>query len=76
MTAGHLAAFAVRIYQYSIGLVVPPACRFHPSCSAYAVEALRTHGLLRGGALAAWRILRCHPWNAGGVDPVPQRTRH
>jgi len=75
MKAGDVAALGVRVYQYSIGLVVPPACRFHPTCSAYAIEALRTHGLVRGIALSVWRILRCHPWSAGGVDPVPD-LRH
>jgi putative membrane protein insertion efficiency factor len=48
-----------------------PRCRFYPSCSSYAVEALRVHGPLRGTWLATHRLLRCHPWNIGGVDPVP-----
>jgi len=48
-------------------------CKFCPTCSEYAIEALRTHGLLRGIALAFWRILRCHPFSAGGLDPVPSR---
>jgi hypothetical protein len=74
MTAGDVAALGVRLYQYSIGLVLQPACRFHPSCSAYAIEALRTHGLARGGILSIWRILRCHPWSAGGIDRVPERA--
>jgi putative membrane protein insertion efficiency factor len=47
------------------------ACRFEPSCSAYALEALQGHGALRGSALGAWRLLRCHPWCDGGLDPVP-----
>lgn len=74
MTAGYLAAMGVRLYQYSIGLMVRPSCRFHPTCSVYAIAALRTHGILRGGALSVWRLLRCHPWSQGGVDPVPERT--
>lgn len=49
-------------------------CRFEPSCSRYAEQALRTHGVLRGGRLAAWRVLRCHPWSAGGHDPVAPRS--
>lgn len=50
---------------------LPPRCRFHPSCSAYALEALRVHGAARGTWLAARRVGRCHPWNPGGLDPVP-----
>ena len=50
-----------------------PRCRFHPSCSTYAVEAVRTHGSARGGMLAVRRLGRCHPWNPGGIDPVPPR---
>jgi uncharacterized protein len=61
----------VRGYRYFLAPLLPPACRFHPSCSAYAEEALRTHGALRGGWLATARICRCGPWHAGGVDPVP-----
>jgi putative membrane protein insertion efficiency factor len=48
-----------------------PRCRYYPSCSTYAVGALREHGPLRGGSLAARRLLRCHPWSVGGLDPVP-----
>jgi putative membrane protein insertion efficiency factor len=61
----------VRGYRYFLAPLLPPACRFHPSCSAYAEEALRTHGALRGSWLATARICRCGPWHAGGVDPVP-----
>ena len=61
----------VRGYQRWISPALPPTCRFFPSCSAYAVEALQVHGLLRGTALTAWRLLRCAPWHPGGVDPVP-----
>jgi len=61
----------VRGYQRWISPGLPPTCRFHPSCSAYAVEALLVHGLLRGTALTVWRLLRCAPWHPGGVDPVP-----
>jgi putative membrane protein insertion efficiency factor len=52
---------------------LPSQCRFHPSCSAYALEALEVHGAARGTWLAVRRIGRCHPWNPGGIDPVPQR---
>ncbi len=61
----------VRIYQRLLSPLLPATCRYEPSCSEYAAEALRAHGLRRGSALAARRILRCHPWRAGGHDPVP-----
>jgi putative membrane protein insertion efficiency factor len=61
----------VRLYQRFISPMRPPTCRFYPSCSAYAVTALERFGPLRGGWLAARRLGRCHPWTAGGVDPVP-----
>ena len=68
----------IRIYQYCISPVLPPACRFTPTCSAYAVEAVMTHGVLRGGWLALKRLARCHPWGGSGYDPVPppRRRRH
>jgi putative membrane protein insertion efficiency factor len=50
-----------------------PSCRFEPSCSQYAIDALRTHGFFRGSLYAIWRILRCHPFTRGGYDPVPQK---
>jgi putative membrane protein insertion efficiency factor len=61
----------VRLYRLAISPLLPPACRFHPSCSAYAAGALERHGALRGGWLAVRRVLRCHPWHPGGIDPVP-----
>ena len=67
----------IRIYQYAISPLLGPRCRFWPSCSNYAIEALRLHGPARGGWLALKRILKCHPWHAGGIDPVPARChRH
>jgi putative membrane protein insertion efficiency factor len=66
-----LMIFAVRGYQVSISPLLPASCRYHPSCSAYAIEALDRHGALRGGWLAAKRIVRCNPFVAGGYDPVP-----
>ena len=61
----------VRAYQWLVSPLLPPACRFHPSCSEYAAQALRRHGALRGGSLAVKRLIRCQPWCEGGVDPVP-----
>jgi len=66
-----LLVLLVRFYQRFIGPGLPKACRYYPSCSAYAVEALTRHGALRGGWLTARRIGRCHPFHPGGVDPVP-----
>ncbi|GAB3592504.1 hypothetical protein GCM10027446_13260 [Angustibacter peucedani] len=63
----------VRTYQLVISPWIAPRCRFYPSCSAYAVTALRRHGALKGSYLAARRLLRCHPWNPGGVDHVPAK---
>ena len=61
----------LRAYRYFVSPLLPPACRFHPNCSAYAEEALQAHGALRGGWLTARRLCRCGPWCAGGFDPVP-----
>lgn len=61
----------VRAYQVSLGHILPAACRYYPSCSAYAIEALERHGAMRGSWLAVCRIGRCHPFRAGGFDPVP-----
>jgi putative membrane protein insertion efficiency factor len=61
----------IRLYQWGISPLLGPKCRFTPTCSHYAVEALRRHGLFRGSWLAARRIARCHPWGGSGHDPVP-----
>jgi uncharacterized protein len=66
-----LLLLLVRGYQLFISPLLGPRCRFYPSCSAYAVTALQTHGALRGSWLAVRRLGRCHPWNPGGVDHVP-----
>lgn len=69
-----LALSAIRFYQRRVSPGAPPACRFQPTCSHYAYESIETFGILRGSAMAAWRILRCNPLNDGGFDPVPDRT--
>jgi uncharacterized protein len=66
-----LATWPIRFYQRYISPLKPPMCRFSPTCSQYAVEAVEAHGILRGGAYAVWRIMRCHPFCRGGHDPVP-----
>jgi putative membrane protein insertion efficiency factor len=72
MTA-RLAVLLVRGYQLLLSPLVGGSCRFVPSCSAYAVEAIEAHGALRGVLLAARRVGRCHPWGGSGYDPVPPR---
>lgn len=64
-------AFLIRLYQYTLSPLLGPCCRFYPSCSQYAIEAVERHGAMRGMWLALWRIARCHPLHPGGVDPVP-----
>jgi putative membrane protein insertion efficiency factor len=66
-----LALGSIRLYQLTFGKWLPPSCRFTPSCSHYAYEAVEKHGALRGTSLAIRRLLRCHPFNPGGYDPVP-----
>ena len=61
----------IRFYQYVISPLLGPSCRYLPTCSEYALDAVETHGVLRGGWLAARRVLRCHPWGGAGFDPVP-----
>lgn len=65
----------IRSYQYLISPFIGPTCRFYPSCSAYAEEALKSHGVARGLWLSTKRLARCHPFSAGGVDPVPVTTK-
>jgi putative membrane protein insertion efficiency factor len=61
----------IRLYQVTLSQIIPPSCRFEPSCSQYGYEAITKYGALRGGWLAVKRIGRCHPFNPGGYDPVP-----
>lgn len=68
-----LLILPIRFYRTAISPMMAPHCRFHPSCSAYAEEAISRHGMARGIYLATHRILRCHPWAEGGLDPVPEQ---
>ena len=61
------------VYRHTISPILPPTCRYHPSCSAYGFEALQVHGAAKGTVLTAWRVLRCNPFTPGGLDPVPTR---
>jgi putative membrane protein insertion efficiency factor len=61
----------IRGYQKVISPMLPPSCRYEPSCSQYGYEAIDKHGVIKGSGLAAWRVLRCNPWGKGGYDPVP-----
>ncbi len=73
MILGRILILLIRGYQLGISPLMGRSCRFHPSCSQYAIEALRTHGALRGMWLTVCRVGRCHPWHSGGHDPVPPR---
>ncbi len=72
--AARAAVGAVRVYQKVLSPLLGPRCRYHPSCSAYAVQAIQAYGILRGGLLAGWRLLRCNPFSHGGHDPVAAQT--
>jgi len=71
-----LATVPVHIYRWTIGPLLPRSCRFEPSCSTYALEALARHGAVGGTWLTLRRLARCHPWGACGHDPVPPRANH
>ncbi|HJA78628.1 membrane protein insertion efficiency factor YidD [uncultured Desulfovibrio sp.] len=70
-----LLILPIRLYQLCISPLLPPSCRFVPTCSAYAIEAISRHGALRGGWLTLRRLARCHPWGGSGYDPVPPVPR-
>ncbi len=67
------ALFVLRVYKRLISPLLPRACRFYPSCSEYAMQAIAKHGILRGGIMAARRLIKCNPLHPGGFDPVPER---
>jgi len=66
----HLAVGLVRLYRVTLGLLFAGRCKYHPSCSQYAIDALEEYGVVRGSVLSLWRLLRCNPWSHGGVDHV------
>ena len=68
----YLAMGLIRLYQLTLSPILPPSCRFNPSCSHYGYEAFKRHGLFKGGWLTVRRVSRCHPFNPGGYDPVPE----
>ncbi len=65
----------IKVYQFFISPLLPGVCRYRPTCSQYTIEALRTHGLIKGLYLGIKRILRCHPWGGSGYDPVPPKEK-
>lgn len=71
LTAKELLILPIRFYQRCVSPMLPPACRFTPTCSQYAIEAISKYGVLKGSYLAIRRILRCHPWGGSGYNPVP-----
>jgi len=70
-----LVLFPIRFYRYAISPFMPPHCRYHPTCSEYAAEAITLHGASRGLWMGMKRIARCHPWAEGGYDPVPEKAQ-
>jgi hypothetical protein len=70
----YLAIAAVHAYRWTLGLLAPGRCKYHPTCSRYAIDALREFGLARGSVLSAWRLARCNPWSHGGVDYACDQT--
>lgn len=67
------AVFPIKFYRKYISPGIRPRCKYYPTCSAYALEAVERHGVIAGGALALWRLLRCNPFSKGGIDPVPEQ---
>ena len=73
MSARAVVSLPIRLYQRLLSPALGQRCKYHPSCSVYALQAIRTYGILRGVVLAGWRLLRCNPWSHGGIDPVEQQ---
>jgi len=73
--AAHILRGLVQVYRWALSPLLGSNCRYQPTCSAYAVEAIEAHGALRGGWIALKRVARCHPWGASGYDPVPQSSQ-
>jgi len=71
-----LVLYFIKAYRFVLSPFLGQACRFQPSCSRYTEDAIKAHGVIKGGALGVKRICRCHPWNEGGFDPVPDADRH
>lgn len=71
--ARRIAILPITAYQRVISPAIPQRCKYHPTCSAYAAQAVREYGILRGSVLAGWRLLRCNPWSHGGFDPVSEQ---
>jgi hypothetical protein len=71
--ARSLVVAPIRVYQRAISPLIPPRCKYYPSCSHYAAQAVEEYGILRGLILAGWRLLRCNPWSHGGYDPVQEQ---
>lgn len=72
---GRLLILMIKLYQHTLALMLGGQCRFYPTCSAYCAEAIETHGAWRGTGLGLRRMLKCHPWHPGGVDPVPEKKK-
>lgn len=68
-----LFIYLIRFYQKFISPLTPPVCKYYPTCSCYALKSIERFGVVKGSALAAWRILRCNPWSLGGIDYVPEK---
>ncbi|MCP4230918.1 MAG: membrane protein insertion efficiency factor YidD [bacterium] len=66
-----MAVVIIRGYQIALSPLFPPSCRFYPNCSQYSIDAFKRYGILKGGGLSVWRVLRCNPFNPGGYDPIP-----